>query len=176
MLRNDVVSSVMTVNPIIKSVHSGTDAGPIEWSVLNAARILTLSLCPWGSNTDTKPSDLLPHLQSRDEVSSTLANQHKEQQQVREELTRTQVEAIQTSRRNVELAATVLELAERAQKKEEGVEDGETKEEMQRLEKEVKMSRQRWKVIKGTASAIVAGSGVDWVGNDELREMVLDGD
>lgn len=75
----------------------------------------------------------------------------------------------------MELAATVLELAERA--KEEGnVEDEETKEEMERLETEVKMSRQRWKVIKGTASAIVAGSGVDWVGDDELREMVLDGD
>ncbi|RKU41662.1 hypothetical protein DL546_003530 [Coniochaeta pulveracea] len=149
-LRNDVVSSVMTANPIIESVHSGTEAGPIE-------------------------RDLLPHLQSRDEISSTLAKQHKQQQEVREELTRTQVEAMQTSHRNVELAATVLELAERA--KEEGnVEDEETKEEMERLETEVKMSRQRWKVIKGTASAIVAGSGVDWVGDDELREMVLDGD
>lgn len=30
MLRNDVVSSVMMVNPIIRSVHGGTEASPIE--------------------------------------------------------------------------------------------------------------------------------------------------
>lgn len=30
MLRNDVVESVMMVNPIIKAVHRGTDASPIE--------------------------------------------------------------------------------------------------------------------------------------------------
>ena len=30
MLRNDVVEGVMMVNPIIKAVHSGTDASPIE--------------------------------------------------------------------------------------------------------------------------------------------------
>jgi len=29
-LRNDVVNSVMMVNPIIKAVHRGTDASPIE--------------------------------------------------------------------------------------------------------------------------------------------------
>lgn len=29
-LRNDVVDSVMMVNPIIKAVHRGTDASPIE--------------------------------------------------------------------------------------------------------------------------------------------------
>jgi hypothetical protein len=175
-LRNDVVSSVMTVNPIIQSAHSGMDAGPIERYALDPLQFLPLSLCPCGWQTNTTQSDLLPHLQSRDETSSVLAKQHAQQQQVREELTRIQVEAIQTSRRNVELAATVLELAERAKKKEEGVEDEETRGEMERVEKEVKLSRQRWKVIKGTASAVVAGSGVDWVGDDELREMVLDGD
>lgn len=30
MLRNDVVESAMMVNPIIKAVHRGTDASPIE--------------------------------------------------------------------------------------------------------------------------------------------------
>lgn len=45
---------------------------------------------------------------------------------------------------------------------------------MARLQGELKASRQRWKVMKGTASAVVAGSGVDWARDDELREMVLD--
>lgn len=30
MLRNDVVNSVMMVDPIIKAVHRATDASPIE--------------------------------------------------------------------------------------------------------------------------------------------------
>jgi hypothetical protein len=36
MLRNDVVESVMMVNPIIKAVHRGTDASPIERYVRTA--------------------------------------------------------------------------------------------------------------------------------------------
>ena len=45
---------------------------------------------------------------------------------------------------------------------------------MDRLEAQLKASRQKWKVIKGTASAVVAGSGVNWVEDDELRDIVLD--
>lgn len=33
-LRNDAIESVMTVNPILKAVHNGTQASPIERHVL----------------------------------------------------------------------------------------------------------------------------------------------
>jgi hypothetical protein len=46
--------------------------------------------------------------------------------------------------------------------------------EMKTAEDEVKESRQKWKVINGTASAVIVGSGVDWVGDPELRDVVLD--
>lgn len=46
--------------------------------------------------------------------------------------------------------------------------------EMKAAEDQVKESRQKWKVMKGTASAVIVGSGVDWVGNPELRDVVLD--
>jgi hypothetical protein len=98
-------------------------------------------------------------------------------QKITDELTEVKVEAIQTSQRNVELAAEVLDLAERANRdRAQGVENPETKEEIEGLEREVKASRQRWKVMKGTASAVVAGSGVDWVRDLELRDIVLDPD
>lgn len=89
------------------------------------------------------------------------------------------MEAILSSQRNVELAAEVLSLADQANRDKDSLaqlEDPELKEEMARLEREVKASRQRWKVMKGTASAVVVGSGVDWVRDDELRGMVLDPD
>jgi hypothetical protein len=40
MLRNDVVEGVMMVNPIIKAVHRGTDASPIERYVSNKTESL----------------------------------------------------------------------------------------------------------------------------------------
>jgi hypothetical protein len=40
LLRNEVVEGVMTVNPVIKAVHRGTDASPIERYVCFPARDL----------------------------------------------------------------------------------------------------------------------------------------
>lgn len=98
-----------------------------------------------------------------------------EQQQINNDLRTAQVESIRVSRRNVGLAAEVLKLANAAdQNKAEAVDDPVTKEEIARLEKELKASRQKWKVMKGTASAVVAGSGVDWVKDPVLRDIVLD--
>lgn len=47
-------------------------------------------------------------------------------------------------------------------------------EEQERLEADVKASKQRWRVMKGVAGGIIVGSGVDWVQDDELRDAVLD--
>jgi len=45
-----------------------------------------------------------------------------------------------------------------------------------RLEQdELAASRRRWRLIKGVAAGIVVGSGLDWVREGALRDMVLDG-
>jgi hypothetical protein len=79
------------------------------------------------------------------------------------------------TRRNVELAGELLQLvdkdSQRAVKP-----DPRQQKEIERLEADVKTSRQKWKLIKGTASAVVAGSGVDWAGDANLRAIVLDPD
>lgn len=43
-LRNDAIESVMVANPILKAVHSGTQASPIERHVLPSRSFLTLFL------------------------------------------------------------------------------------------------------------------------------------
>ena len=122
-------------------------------------------------------SDLLPHIELRDEASTAIAGKDTERQRLDDELRKVQIEAIQTSKRNADLAAEVLRLAESANRsKADPVDDPTMKEEMARLEQELKASRQKWKVMKGTASAVVAGSGVDWVKDAELRDIVLDPD
>lgn len=43
-----------------------------------------------------------------------------------------------------------------------------------KLEGRLAASKQKWRVMKGTASGVVAGSGVDWAGDSELRDVVLE--
>jgi hypothetical protein len=120
---------------------------------------------------------LLPYIERRDAVSNVLASKDSELRKINDELTAVQVESIQINSRNVELASEVLELAETSRRNASDMSKvPKMAEEIARLEAEVKASRQKWKVIKGTASAIVAGSGVDWMSDAGLRDIVLDPD
>ncbi|KAI1417072.1 centromere protein H (CENP-H)-domain-containing protein [Hypoxylon sp. FL1857] len=151
VLRDQVVQSVVAANPILQAVHNGTKASPIE-------------------------RDLLPILEQRDQSSSTLAHQSTELRALLNEITEVESQSLRLGRENVDLASRLLDLAEQTNRsKEEAVNtDPERAAEISRLEGEVRLSRQRWRVLKGTASAVVAGSGIDWSRDAELREIVLD--
>jgi hypothetical protein len=95
-----------------------------------------------------------------------------------DQLTLVEVEAIRIGRENIGLASEVLRLAEekgRGRSVEESHAPG-TQHEIERLQGELKKSRQKWKVLKGTAGAVVAGSGVNWDKDPQLRDVVLDTD
>ncbi|KAJ9157362.1 hypothetical protein NKR23_g734 [Pleurostoma richardsiae] len=150
VLRNSAVANVMAVNPILRAVHNSTHASPIE-------------------------RDLLPHVEERDSASVAVSKQSAELRGILDQLASTEAESLRFSRQNVELAAEVISLAQEANRAKEGDFDSpRAKQERESLERDLKRSRQKWKIIKGTASAIVAGSGVDWVRDPELREVVLD--
>lgn len=86
-------------------------------------------------------------------------------------------EHIVTARKNVELAATMVALAKEADtQRKEDIVDAKARQELDELEEATRTSRQRWRIMKGTASAIVAGSGVDWARDPKLLEIVLDKD
>ncbi|KAH0499214.1 hypothetical protein TgHK011_006420 [Trichoderma gracile] len=149
-LRNDAIEAVMMANPILKAVHSGTQASPIE-------------------------RDLFPYIEQRDETSISVAKHADSMAKLSRDLTSVQVQSIRVCRDNVKLTAQVFELAEQAkQRKAVRLDDPDVQREMDKLTREVKASRQRWKVMKGVASGIVAGSGVDWAADEELRSIVLD--
>ncbi|KAM4055015.1 centromere protein H (CENP-H) domain-containing protein [Hirsutella rhossiliensis] len=149
-LRNDAVEAVVVANPILKAVHNGTDASPVE-------------------------RDLLPYVERRDEAVISVARQAADMEMLRDQLTRTQADAARVSRRNVELAAMLCDLADKAKRKRTGSFDSpEKRSAIARLENEVASRRKRWRVIKGVASGVVSGSGIDWARDDELCDMVLD--
>ncbi|KAI0415683.1 centromere protein H (CENP-H)-domain-containing protein [Xylaria grammica] len=151
VLRNEVVASVVSANPILQAVHNGTKASPIE-------------------------RDLLPLLTDRDATSSTLASQSTELQTLLLDLTDVESRSLRLGQENVALAERLLDLAKQTEQGKAELLPGDSEHalEIAGLEAEVKSSRQRWRVLKGTASAIVAGSGVDWARDAELRDIVLD--
>ncbi|ORY66116.1 centromere protein H (CENP-H)-domain-containing protein [Pseudomassariella vexata] len=150
VLRNNIADCVMMANPILQAVHNGINASPIE-------------------------KDLLPLLIARDDSSTTLAQQTTDLRQTLDQLMEIESQSLQISRENVQLASEVLKLAEETNRsKTAPIADPGHAEEIARLEAEVRASRKRWRIMKGTASAIVAGSGVDWARDDRLKSIVLD--
>ncbi|KAM0564443.1 hypothetical protein ACHAPJ_000656 [Fusarium lateritium] len=150
VLRNDVVEAVVTANPILKAVHSGTEATPVE-------------------------RELLPYVERRDDASISVSKQAAETNKIWNSLTATQSDTLRKSRQNVTSAAELFELAEEAkQKKTVPRNNSRMMQEQEKLEADVKTSKQRWRVMKGVAGGIIVGSGIDWLREDELRDVVLD--
>jgi hypothetical protein len=86
-------------------------------------------------------------------------------------------ENIVIARKNTELATTMIALAKDANtQRKDNIEDPKAKQQLDELELAMKTSRQRWRIMKGTASATIAGSGIDWARDPKLLEIVLDND
>jgi hypothetical protein len=86
-----------------------------------------------------------------------------------------EVECLAASYRNIELASEALQLAGKTNdQKPTSFTGGRFEREIASLEGQMKSSRHRWRVMKGAASAIVAGSSVDWARDARLRNLVLD--
>ena len=91
------------------------------------------------------------------------------------ELSKTEREVLLVMRKNLDLSETLLGLVnEIEQTTREKVGDIEGSGEVKQLRREMAEVKKRWMFMKATASAIVAGSGVDWARNPELRDVVLD--
>ncbi|OAA77978.1 Centromere protein Cenp-H [Akanthomyces lecanii RCEF 1005] len=142
-LRNDAVELIVMANPVLKAVHGGTNASPIE-------------------------RDLLPYIVKRDDAAVQVARSAAQAQKSRDALTDVQVETLRVCRRNVNLTSKLFDLA--GQLKERKAVNWDGGEEALRVRDE----KRKWRAVKGAASGIVAGSGVDWVSDEALRDMVLD--
>lgn len=122
--------------------------------------------------------DLLHVLEQRDASAMTLANQSTELEKLRDELIQVESRRMRLSRENVGLASEMLRLAERSNHPSSETDPAAAGDhrgaEIARLGTQVRASRRRWRIVKGTASAIVAGSGVDWARDPELTDIVLD--
>ena len=119
--------------------------------------------------------DILPYARERDSVSTALAQQSNELQNVWDDLTDIQGKAVVVSRANVSMTSELLDLTGLAKGRKFDTLGGIVMEdELKQAGQEARKSRQRWKVIKGTVSAVIVGSGIDWAHDPELVDIVLD--
>jgi hypothetical protein len=118
----------------------------------------------------------LPLLEQRDTLSVTLADLSREALNAKKELIKVEAENVTTNRQNAELAAQMIALAKDADTQKRDNMPRKAQKDLAELDANVKLSRQRWRIMKGTASGTIVGSGVDWARDPELLEIVLDND
>ncbi|PVH87330.1 hypothetical protein DL98DRAFT_545063 [Cadophora sp. DSE1049] len=151
-LRGNVIENVLITNPILRAVHGSSNATIVE-------------------------QDLLPLVEKRDQLSITLTKLATQERSVRDQLTKVEMENAAIARKNTDLVAKMLALADEANvQRKEDIEDLKLRSQLDELESEMKISRQKWRIMKGTASSTIAGSGVDWTRDSKLRDIVLDND
>jgi hypothetical protein len=94
----------------------------------------------------------------------------------KQELHRVEADNVTTNRQNSDLAAQMIALTKEADTQKRGDMPRKAQRELAEMDANVKLSRQRWRIMKGTASGTIVGSGVDWARDPDLLEIVLDND
>lgn len=111
----------------------------------------------------------------RDEVSLAHARLSADLSSARAALMTAEMQLLQTTQRNAELARTLSHLIEQTRAPaEQDLEDPRVRSQLETLRGDAQQSRLKWRIMKSVVSATVAGSGLNWARDDELRELVLD--
>lgn len=160
--------------------HPGGEPDPESracWLKCQSYRTVCMATHPHYVPKANPASDLLPLIQQRDDASTELAATAAQVLAARDALTAAEAERVVLARSNTALAGTMIALAEQVERQKKGdITDPEMCGRIEELEREVRKSRQRWRLMKGVASGVVAGSGMDWARDEKLRALVLEED
>ncbi|KAL2269897.1 hypothetical protein VTJ83DRAFT_2081 [Remersonia thermophila] len=149
-LRDSIIENTISLQPTLNAVHHATGASPAE-------------------------RDLLPTIEQRDSTAIQAARICNDLQTSRSQLADLEKDNLALCQQNIELADEILGLVTKAHPpKQSTFTNPRVGNELTKLEQEVASGRRRWKVVKGTTSAIVAGSSMDWVRDERLQNLVLD--
>lgn len=125
----------------------------------------------------TRNRDLFPLVAQRDQLATTLTELSTQVRSARMELTSVEAENVKMARKNAELATRMLALAAAADtQRKEDIEDPKLRHQLDELELRMRRSRRKWRIMKETVGATIAGSGVDWARDPQLSNLVLDHD
>lgn len=117
----------------------------------------------------------MPLVNRRDALSITHTNVSNNMSQTLSALTTAEVENIKIHKHNAEQARILLDrIAESRAQLNTDMQDPKIQSQIEKLRQEVRNNRLKMRLIKGVVSATIAGSGVDWAHNEELRDLVMD--
>jgi predicted nuclease with TOPRIM domain len=125
-------------------------------------------------STLTRSRALLRLVNRRDVLSLAQENLGEVHNAIQKKLSTLEVENVQLHQKNQELVRELLKLTEDDESWREELDDSELKQQLSELEADYKKSKARWELMKGVASAIVVGSGVNWADDENLTALVLD--
>ena len=73
------------------------------------------------------------------------------------------------------MTSTLLGLTNQLKEQDvDNIDDIELRSQLDTLQVDTKEARRRLRIVKSVVAAVVAGSGIDWARDDELRDLVLD--
>lgn len=110
----------------------------------------------------------------RDVLSLVLENLTNAQASILAALSDTEVETMQATHANQELASQLLRLTSQQSSWRDEMDDDSLRSQIEAVEKEGKEARAQRDRIKEVVSAVIVGSGVDWARDERLRQLVLD--
>lgn len=150
MLRQTIIRNVILVDPILKAVHGGLHSNSLE-------------------------ERLLPFIHERDVMAMLHSTIATSVASTRLELSKIDRENLVVNQKNQQLAQAVLGMVEQLKEQTiEEVDDEDLRTGLEAAEREEKLSKRRMRVMKGIASGVVVGSGVEWAKEARLLELVMD--
>jgi hypothetical protein len=149
-IRQNIVHQILITDPVLKSIHSPSTNSALE-------------------------SRLLPLMNERDTLAMLHSHVSSQLQATHLSIAKLESQNVEAIAANKALASRMLALArEVGEDKVEDIADARVRSELEKLEEEVRRARKEWRVWKSVVGGVVAGSGVDWAGDEELLEVVMD--
>ncbi|KAK6543935.1 hypothetical protein TWF694_000653 [Orbilia ellipsospora] len=145
LLKNLVVTQMVSTRPIIRSIHSGPNRIKLE-------------------------TDLLPLLANRDLMATSLLNLTSQLSSLERTYTKASSTLITLTNTNRELAERVRQLAAAN----EFTESITTNERVAEKKAEMMKEQRRCQTLKGVVQGIIVGSGINWAEDETLSRLVLE--
>ena len=167
MLQDNIVKNVVQADSLLKAVHSGSNASPMERYALFIHSAVFFKML-------SSSRAIHPLIDQRDVLSIVQTNLSARHQAASDSLMSTRVEIVRVRDESRSLARTILERTANDNEDPGGIEDPDFQEELGELRARSTTEKRQYRIMKSLISAIVAGSGFDWSQDEELRELVMD--
>jgi hypothetical protein len=155
-LRSRILTQTLIAHPLLKAIHTdnSTDASTIQLPLM---------------------ADVKRAVHTRDVLSMIHGEMSTQLSRFDARATAAERDIKFLNVQNAELAQKMVGIAEAVRApRTEDVEDDGMRTRLEKADEEVVSARKRWRVLKSLTAGVVVGSGVNWDGDEEVVDLVLD--